>query len=835
MDGTTGKFTSGQPTKNATKIADMLRLNNLAAMNTFFQPKANKPAHTFLHTKRNDDADDAGMYVGREVKERYRGRWESGKVVAMKWTLGEPKWVVQYSDGYVATYGERQIKKKLVHVETEKQGHQIDYICVSRRWMSCVQSCTTKWAPSMHRDLHGEKNDHALVESKWKWRIRSPQPVLSKDFNVLLQHSLDDAGNRLHNRYLQDFSQTVSQKATELIDLQHGQALDATTMHAIMCAAIGHAVNVVLPDIKRTKGVKRAVSEATKTLYERRGNMQGSTQAQYDEINKEIRESGLNDFRGWVKDHSAQMQAANECGDTRAIYKSVRVLAGKRQKPSANLTTDGMGNILGSAQDVAKRWAQFLTRKFAATQAEEDRPAMQGLEPTVGQGELTRKEILQGLGRMSNGKATGPDELPIEIFKVCPVCQQLLIELLQSIWRDEVVPTDFAKAKFVMLYKNKGSSDDPSKYRCLGLLNHSYKTLSQCMQARLESETIGFLPDWQAGFRKLRGCRDNVFILRTVIDHMIDKQHPLYLTFIDYSAAFDSVSHKFLDKALAAAGAKDKTRAMFRAIYGAATAITEVQGIDGETIKSDAFPINRGVVQGDITSPLYFILALELILRTHDAQPGKGIELLGKNISTLGYADDAALLDTDINVATARVTAIARGSKADADMAINIDKTEVMHVGKQDAVTATTEDEARKVCKFQCRHAGCTRVFNNIHGKKCHEGKCKWRSVHYNDSFYMDKILAVRGCTGSPGRRFLVRWQDYGPAEDTWEPRSHLHPDEINLFLKHNDLYDYQWPGARCPHCDKPCKSQHGVKMHARRCHYKPDPQKFAGTCADKK
>ena len=67
------------------------------------------------------------------------------------------------------------------------------------------------------------------------------------------------------------------------------------------------------------------------------------------------------------------------------------------------------------------------------------------------------------------------------------------------------------------------------------------------------------------------------------------------------------MSHKFLDRVLEAAGATDKTRAMYRAIYGAATAVTEVQGTDGEKILSDTFPINRGVVQGDITSPLYTI------------------------------------------------------------------------------------------------------------------------------------------------------------------------------------------------------------------------------------
>ena len=98
-------------------------------------------------------------------------------------------------------------------------------------------------------------------------------------------------------------------------------------------------------------------------------------------------------------------------------------------------------------------------------------------------------------GKMSNDKATGPDELPIEVFKVSPTCKELLIQLLQTIWRDENVRSDFARAKFIMVYKDKGSADDPSKYHCLDLLNHNYKTLSQCMQARLEQETAKYLPD----------------------------------------------------------------------------------------------------------------------------------------------------------------------------------------------------------------------------------------------------------------------------------------------------------------------------------------------------
>ena len=99
----------------------------------------------------------------------------------------------------------------------------------------------------------------------------------------------------------------------------------------------------------------------------------------------------------------------------------------------------------------------------------------------------------------------------------------------------------------------------------------------------------------------------------------------MILTFIDYSAAFDSVGHKFLDSALGEAKAKPKTRAIFRSIYGSASARTKVRDTDGKHVLSEAFPVRRGVVQGDITSPIYFIIALEAILRRYDNSPHKGV------------------------------------------------------------------------------------------------------------------------------------------------------------------------------------------------------------------
>ena len=80
---------------------------------------------------------------------------------------------------------------------------------------------------------------------------------------------------------------------------------------------------------------------------------------------------------------------------------------------------------------------------------------------------------------------------------------------------------------------------------------------------------------------------------------------------------------------------------MFRAIYNVASAVVKVNGVDNKVSYSEPFPIRRGVLQGDITSPVYFILALDAILRIHDIHPDKGVPFGDRVVHTLGYADDA--------------------------------------------------------------------------------------------------------------------------------------------------------------------------------------------------
>ena len=100
--------------------------------------------------------------------------------------------------------------------ETEKIGKQLDYVLISRRRKSCVTQCRPRWEPSIHRNIHGHRNDHALVECIWRWRIRAEKSVEVKDFSPLYVQETDDHGNPVENKLLEFFERVIRARLIEL-------------------------------------------------------------------------------------------------------------------------------------------------------------------------------------------------------------------------------------------------------------------------------------------------------------------------------------------------------------------------------------------------------------------------------------------------------------------------------------------------------------------------------------------------------------------------------------------------------------------------------------------
>ena len=75
---------------------------------------------------------------------------------------------------------------------------------------------------------------------------------------------------------------------------------------------------------------------------------------------------------------------------------------------------------------------------------------------------------------------------------------------------------------------------------------------------------------------------------------LINESKPAVITFIDYTEAFDTVSHTFLDQALSSAGASPKLRRVIQTIFNAASGCVRIRKPDRNEEISETFNIARG-------------------------------------------------------------------------------------------------------------------------------------------------------------------------------------------------------------------------------------------------
>ena len=152
------------------------------------------------------------------------------------------------------------------------------------------------------------------------------------------------------------------------------------------------------------------------------------------------------------------------------------------------------------------------------------------------------------------------------------------------------------------------------------------------------------LPDVQAGFRKVRGTRDQIANICWIIEQAREFQKNIYFCFIDYAKAFDCVSqsvssvtqscttlcdpyvdHNKLWKILQEVGIPEHLTYLLRNLYAGQEATVRIR--HGTT---DWFQIGQGVHQGCILSPCLFNLYAEYIMiNTGLEEPQSRIKISG--------------------------------------------------------------------------------------------------------------------------------------------------------------------------------------------------------------
>ena len=159
-------------------------------------------------------------------------------------------------------------------------------------------------------------------------------------------------------------------------------------------------------------------------------------------------------------------------------------------------------------------------------------------------------EVKWASGSISMNKASGGDEIPVELFQIPKDdAVKVLHSICQQIWKTQQWPQDWIKSVFIPIPK-KGNARECSYYRTVALISHATKVMLKILQARLQQYVNCEIPNVQAGFRKGRRTRDKIANIFWITKKAREYKKNIYFCFIDYAKAFDCVGHIKLWKIL---------------------------------------------------------------------------------------------------------------------------------------------------------------------------------------------------------------------------------------------------------------------------------------------
>lgn len=208
---------------------------------------------------------------------------------------------------------------------------------------------------------------------------------------------------------------------------------------------------------------------------------------------------------------------------------------------------------------------------------------------------------------LRNGKAAGLDKIPAEAIKAdMETATNMLHSLFSKIWKKEEVPAQWKECIVIKLPK-KGDLRDCNNYRGIMFLSVPGKELNRVLLERMKEAVDPKLRDQQAGFRRNRSCADQIASLRIIVEQSLEwHPPPLYISFIDYEKAFDSVDRETMWKLLGHYGVPEEIIALIRCTYhNISCKIAHAYQL------SESFEVKTGVQQGCLLSPFLFLLVID--------------------------------------------------------------------------------------------------------------------------------------------------------------------------------------------------------------------------------
>ncbi|KAG1679705.1 Craniofacial development protein 2 [Nymphon striatum] len=161
---------------------------------------------------------------------------------------------------------------------------------------------------------------------------------------------------------------------------------------------------------------------------------------------------------------------------------------------------------------------------------------------------ILEDEVKAAMRKMKHGKATGPDNIPIEAISALEdLGIKMTTKFLNLIYDSGKIPDGLCKSVFITIPKTPGATEC-ALHRTISLMSHFTKILLRVLMIRMRKSLRPEISKTQFGFVSDKGTRNAICTLSMLMERCVEVQKDLYLCSIDYSKAFDKARRELNDQ-----------------------------------------------------------------------------------------------------------------------------------------------------------------------------------------------------------------------------------------------------------------------------------------------
>ena len=300
-----------------------------------------------------------------------------------------------------------------------------------------------------------------------------------------------------------------------------------------------------------------------------------------------------------------EKKLAKEIGvNRRGFFKYVNSRLTVRPEISALINENGV--MVHDEKEMANVCNAYFHTVFNRPIPGEELPDMASMcNVDINEIEVSDVTVKKKLENLNKYKSNGSDNIhPHVLRETAPsICLPLSLIFNESLRAGET-PEDWRKANVTPILK-KGDRNNPANYRPVSLTSQVCKVMESIVRDQIMEHLNenDLMSDKQHGFREGRSCLSNLLTTLEDWTNILDNKDCIDIAYLDFSKAFDLVSHRHLLLKLQKYGINGQVGNWIKAFLEDRKQKVVIRGFE-----SDELDVLSGVPQGSVLGPILFLL-----------------------------------------------------------------------------------------------------------------------------------------------------------------------------------------------------------------------------------